>query len=162
MEKHAFSDGDRQYVTFGIDGEILAVSVEHVREILDMQAIARIPEAPAFLAGLIDVRGRSVPVVDLRLKLGMAATTITEATRIMVVDVPLPGRTLTLGLIADRVYEVAALGIDQIEAPPELGGQWRSEYVTGVSRRGDRFVLLCDVASLFKSHEIGSIGPISA
>src|ERR1700675_1179006 len=96
---------DMQFVTLGIDREVFAVPVEAVLEILDMRELFRMPDAPAHLAGLIDVRGRSVPVIDLRVKLGLAAAAITEGTRIMVLEIPVAGRQLVLGLVADRVYE---------------------------------------------------------
>ena len=92
-----------------LDQEVFAVPVELVREILDMRQPFRIPEAPAHLAGLIDVRGQAVPVIDLRLKLGLPPRDASADTRILVLDVPLEGRCLSLGLIADRVFEVTAL-----------------------------------------------------
>ena len=98
---------DAQFVTLGIDREVFAVPVETVVEILDMREIFRVPDAPPHLAGLIDVRGRSVPVIDLRVKLGLPPAAPTETTRIMVLEVPMAGRQLVLGLVADRVFEVA-------------------------------------------------------
>ena len=95
-----------QFVTLGLDKEIFAVPVELVREILDMRQPFRIPEAPAHLAGLIDVRGQAVPVIDLRLKLGLPPRDAAADTRILVIDVPIGARSLSLGLIADRVFEV--------------------------------------------------------
>jgi purine-binding chemotaxis protein CheW len=95
-----------QFVTLGIDQEVFAVPVDTVVEILDMRPMFRLPEAPPYLAGLIDVRGRSVPVIDLRVKLGLPATATTETTRILVLEITIEGRPLALGLIADRVFEV--------------------------------------------------------
>src|SRR5690242_7532407 len=106
---------DGQFVTLGIDREIFAVPVETVLEILDMRPTFRIPEAPSHLLGLIDVRGRAVPVVDLRVKLGLTPTPPTELTRILVLDVALAQRRLVLGLVADRVFEVTALDASQVE-----------------------------------------------
>src|SRR6185312_10986776 len=114
---HAESD---QFVTLGLDDEVFAVPVELVREILDMRQPFRIPEAPAHLAGLIDVRGQAVPVVDLRLKLGLSPRPPSADTRILVLDVPVEGRDLSLGLIADRVFEVTALDPGSIAPPPDI------------------------------------------
>ena len=91
-----------QYVTLGIDRETFAVPVESVREILDMRDISRLPHAPAYLLGIIDVRGRSVPVIDLRLKLALPSTPPTPETRILVLEVPIDVRATVLGLVADR------------------------------------------------------------
>jgi purine-binding chemotaxis protein CheW len=144
---------DTQFVTLGIDREIFAVPVETVLEILDMRELFRVPDAPAHLAGLIDVRGRAVPVIDLRVKLGLTAAAVTEGTRIMVLEVPIGGRQLVLGLVADRVYEVASLDGGRMEPPPEIGTKWRSEYIRGIGRRGDNFVVVFDLGRLFASDE---------
>src|SRR5215813_6695364 len=100
---------DAQFVTLGIDREVFAVPVDAVLEILDMRPMFRIPEAPGYLAGLIDVRGRGVPVIDLRLKLGLPAIAATETTRILVLEFTVGTQPLVLGLIADRVIEVISL-----------------------------------------------------
>jgi purine-binding chemotaxis protein CheW len=149
---------DTQFVTLGIGREVFAVPVDTVLEILDMRELFRMPDAPAHLAGLIDVRGRSVPVVDLRVKLGLPAASVTEGTRIMVLEVPIAGRQLVLGLIADRVYEVASLDDGRLEPPPDIGTKWRSEYISGVGRRGEHFVVVFDLARLFASDKHAFLG----
>jgi len=152
---HTIQDG--QFVTLGIDQELFAVPVETVLEILDMRPVFRIPEAPPYLAGLIDVRGRGVPVIDLRVKLGLATVPPTEHTRILVLEIPLSGRQLALGLIADRVFEVAALDLSQVQPPPDIGVAWRSDFIRGVARRGDGFVVIFDLPRLFSSAEVAAI-----
>jgi purine-binding chemotaxis protein CheW len=149
---------DGQFVTLGIDRELFAVPVETVLEILDMRALFRVPDAPAHLAGLIDVRGRGVPVIDLRVKLGLPATAMTEGTRIMVLEVPVDGRQLVLGLVADRVFEVAPLDDGRLDPPPDIGTKWRSDYIRGVGRRGDSFVIVFDLGRLFASDEQALLG----
>ena len=144
---------DAQFVTLGIEREVFAVPVEAVVEILDMRPVFRLPETPPYLAGLIDVRGRGVPVIDLRLKLGLPATKPTENTRILVLEVEAAGRRIVLGLIADRVFEVMALDLRQCEAPPDIGVAWRSDYIRGVGRRGNGFVVIFDLAKLFSTEE---------
>ena len=140
---------DPQFVTLGIDREVFAVPVEAVLEILDLREMFRVPDAPPYLAGLIDVRDRSVPVIDLRLKLGLQAAAPTESTRIMVLEVQVSDRKLVLGLLADRVFEVAPLDHNRLEPPPDLGSQWRSDAIQGIGRRADKFVLIFDLARLF-------------
>jgi purine-binding chemotaxis protein CheW len=103
--------------------------------------------------GIIDVRGRSVPVVDLRTKLGLPATEATQSTRIVVLEIRLDERMVAIGLIADRVFEVTSLPDEAMEAAPEIGVRWRSEYITGIGRRGDGFVIVFDLARLFASDE---------
>lgn len=138
-----------QYVTIGIDREVFAVEVGNVREILDMQPIARLPHAPPFMVGMIDVRGQGVPTIDLRVKLGLPAVPVTENTRILVLDVVIDGEPLTLGVIADRVFEVTALSDHALEAPPQVGGRWRSDYIRSIGRANGGFVIVFDMARLF-------------
>ena len=138
-------------MTLGIEREVFGVPVEAVLEILDMQPVFRVPEAPSYMLGLIDLRGRSVPVLDLRTKLGLAAIAPTESTRILVLEVEVAGRALVLGLVADRVFEVMALAADEIEPAPDIGVRWRSDYIRGVGHRDARFVIIFDLPRLFQS-----------
>ena len=151
MNQHSESD---QFVTLGLDHEVFAVPVELVREILDMRQPFRIPEAPAHLAGLIDVRGQAVPVIDLRLKLGLPPRQAGADTRILVLDVPVEGRSLSLGLIADRVFEVTALDAGSLAPPPDIGTGWRSDYIEGIGRRGDSFVVIFDLSRLLSNEDV--------
>lgn len=146
-----------QFVTLGLGSEVFAVPVAYVREILDYAKPFGIPDGPAYLLGLTDVRGRGAPTLDLRLKLGLTAVPPDGATRILVVDVPVDGRTLSLGLVADRVIEVLAFGADQIEAAPDIGVPWRSEYIRGVVRRETGFVVIFDLARLLTSQDAAYI-----
>jgi purine-binding chemotaxis protein CheW len=150
-----------QYVTFGLGDEVFAAPVGLVREILTYQAPSRIPNGPAYLLGLTDVRGRGVPTADLRIRLGMTPVQPTLNTRILVLDMPVDDRVLTLGLVADRVFEVAAFTADQIEASPDIGIKWRSDYISGVVRREDGFVVLIDLARLLSSTDTAALASLS-
>lgn len=151
-----------QYVTLGVDREVFAIPVGSVQEILDMREVSRLPHAPAYLLGIIDVRGRSVPVIDLRAKLGLPTVPTTPSTRILVLEVPIDGRALVLGLVTDRVFEVTSLDSEQIEPPPEIGGRWRSEYIVGVGRRREAFVIVFDVVRLFAADDLAFMGRAQA
>jgi len=140
-----------QYVTFGLGDETFAAPVGLVREILTYQAPSRIPNGPPYLLGLTDVRGRGVPTADLRIRLGMAPVEPTLNTRILVLDVPVEDRILSLGLVADRVYEVTGFAADEIEPSPDIGVKWRSDYISGVVRRAEGFVVLIDLARLLST-----------
>jgi len=157
MDPIAETKEETQFVTLGIDREVFAVPVATVQEIFDMRPIFRVPDSPAYFAGLIDVRGRAVPVIDLRVKLGLPAIAATENTRILVLGVEVKGRRLVLGLIADRVFEVVALNTDAIMPPPDIGVKWRSDYIRGIAYRGDSFVIIFDLVRLFSSEEIAII-----
>jgi purine-binding chemotaxis protein CheW len=148
---------EQQFVTLGIDQEVFGVPVESVLEILDMRPVFRVPDAPHYLVGLIDLRGRSIPVLDLRAKLGLPAVPATEFTRILVLEVEVAGRTLVLGLVADRVFEVLAFGASDIEPPPDIGVRWRSDYIRGVGHRDGRFVIIFDLYRLFSTEDVAAI-----
>jgi purine-binding chemotaxis protein CheW len=148
---------DGQYVTVGLGAEVFAVPVAYVREILDFAPPFGIPEGPGYMLGLTDVRGRGTPTLDLRRKLGLPGIDPTLTTRILVVDVPIDDRTLSLGLVADRVIEVAAFSESQIEAAPDIGVPWRSDYIQGVVRRDSGFVVIFDLARLLTGQDAALI-----
>ncbi|MGY2053237.1 chemotaxis protein CheW [Methylobacterium sp. JK268] len=137
-----------QYLTLGLDQETFGINIEHVQEILDYRPVSALPHAPAFLVGMIDVRGQSYPVVDLRTKLGLPPAAPTPATRIILLHVPVDGRSLPVGFVADRVFEVTELDGTDLEAAPEVGGRWRSRYIAGIGRKGSAFVVVFDLAGL--------------
>jgi purine-binding chemotaxis protein CheW len=151
-----------QVVTFALDREVFAAPVAQVREILDYAVPFRIPQGPPHLLGLIDLRGEGVPTLDLRMRLGMGPIEPTPHTRILVLDVVLDDRMLTLGLVADRVFEVASFSADQIESAPDVGIAWRSEYIAGVVRHGGGFVVLMDMARLLSTEETGLLQSAAA
>lgn len=147
------SSADSQFVTLGLGAEVFAVPVSYVREILDYAPPSALPEGPPYLLGLTDVRGRATPTLDLRVKLGLAAVPPTLSTRILVLDIPVEGRQLSLGLVADRVIEVAAFTEAEIEPAPDIGVRWRSDYMRGVVRRDTGFVVIFDLARLLTSQD---------
>lgn len=151
-----------QFVTLGLGEEVFAVPVDYVREILDWARPFAIPEGPAYLLGLTDVRGRGTPTLDLRRKLGLTPLAPTPATRILVVDIPLPAGPLSVGLAADRVIEVAAYPPEEIEPAPEIGVPWRNEYIRGVVRREGRFVVLFDLVRLLTSEDVAMLPQVKA
>jgi purine-binding chemotaxis protein CheW len=147
------ASGHVQAVTFGLGDEVFALSVMLVREILDHHPPFRVPNGPGWLLGLTDVRGQGVPVVDLRVRLGLPPAQPTHATRVLIVDIPFADRRVSLGLVVDRVLAVATFARDAIEAAPDLGLRWRSDYIEGVVRDAQGFVILIDVANIFSADE---------
>ncbi|MBD8065810.1 chemotaxis protein CheW [Devosia sp. PTR5] len=138
----------QQYVTLGVAEEIFAVPVTRVQEILDMRPIARLPRAPDNLLGMIDVRGEGVPVLDLRLTLGMGAAIDTENTRIVVLSVETAHGPVVLGLRADRVFEVTVLDSDALDPAPAISAGWSGHCIEGIGRRNGQFVTVLDLDRL--------------
>jgi purine-binding chemotaxis protein CheW len=151
-----------QYVTLGVAGELYAAPVERVQEILEMRPISRLPHAPTWFLGMIDVRGQGIPVVDLRMKLGLDCAEDTRNTRILVLRVMVDGRELTLGLRADRVFEVTVLDEASLEPPPEIGIAWRFDCIAGIGRRNGAFVTVLELGRLFATAEIALMAPSAA
>jgi purine-binding chemotaxis protein CheW len=150
--------GEGQFVTFSLDRQLFAVPVGVVREILDHDEPAPIPRGPNFLLGLKDVRGQGVPVIDLRLKLGMTPTVRTQDTRILVLDVPHGERSLSLGLVADKVFEVTTFDLNTVEPPPEVGVTWSSEYIAGLILKDEQFVVIVDLGRMFAAdHDVAAL-----
>lgn len=147
------SASELQAVTFGLGAETFAVPVALVREILDWSETFRIPNGPDYLLGLTDLRGEGVTTIDLRLRLGLPHVWPTPSTRILVVDVPVDGRILVLGLVVDRVLEVSTFDRNQIGDAPDIGIRWHSRYIAGVVKRSEGFVVLIDVAQIFSGAE---------
>ena len=144
------------YVTVGVNDEIFAVDVAIVREILAYRTIAHLPNAPPFLVGVIDVRGCTVPVIALRLKLGLPAVSVTDDTRILVLEIDVEGRQLVVGLLVDRVFEVAEFEIDGLESAPDIGVRWKSEYIRGIGRLRGNLVIVFDMEHLLSSEDVAS------
>jgi purine-binding chemotaxis protein CheW len=143
-----------QYVTLGVANELFAAPVEKVQEILDMRPIARLPQAPANLLGMIDVRGQGIPVLDLRLTLGIEAAEDNENTRIVVLSISGPDRQLTIGLRADRVFEVTVLDQDELDPPPAISAAWHTHSIAGIGRRNGAFVTVIDLDRLLSVVDI--------
>ena len=142
-----------QVVTFGMGEEVFAVPVTMVREILDYRPAFRVPNGPTWMLGITDVRGQGVPMIDLRMRLGLSPVEPTLATRVLIVDVPLADRMLSLGLVVDRVIAVATFERDRLESAPDIGLRWRSDYIAGVVREPDGFVVVIDTAEIFSNDD---------
>ena len=143
-----------QYVTLGVAKEIFAAPVEKVQEILDMRPIARLPQAPVNLLGMIDVRGQGIPVLDLRLTLGLEPAEDNENTRIVVLRIVGPEKELTIGLRADRVFEVTVLDQDELDPPPVISASWQSHSIAGIGRRNGAFVTVIDLDRLLSGMDV--------
>jgi len=147
-----------QYLTLGLAGETFGISIRNVREILDMRPISRLPHAPHFLIGMIDVRGTGYPIVDLRLKLDLPSVPSTDATRIIILDVPIEDRVVGVGFVADCVFEVTDIDESTTEPVPSVGGRWRSDYIARIGRKGEKFIIIFDLAKLMSDSEMATAG----
>lgn len=142
-----------QAVTFALGKEEFAVPVPFVREILDWREPFAIPNAPAHFIGLIDVRGQGIPVLDLRLRLGLPPAAPSPHTRILVLELAGGTGPLVVGLVIDRALSVSAFAGEAIETSPDIGVPWASAYIEGLVRRESGFVVLVDIARILTSED---------
>jgi len=145
------------YLTFKLEDEVFSIDVSQVREVLDLTSITKVPKVPGFMRGVINVRGNVVPVVDMRVKFGMSQVEGTVNTRIIVMDLTLDDEKVVLGAIADSVHEVLELNPGQIEPPPKIGNRWRTEFIKGIGKRDDQFIMILDVDRVFYSEDFALI-----
>jgi len=148
-----------QYLGFSLAGEMYAIELLRIREIIEHVPITRVPAMPSAVLGVINLRGRVVPVVDLAAKLGLGPRPITRWTCFVIVEVTLDGERTALGLLADSVSEVLDLGPDDIEPPPAFGTRAPVHYLRGLGRQEQRFILLLDLDRLLSADELlGLVG----
>jgi len=146
-----------QYLTFKLDEEIFALDIAKVREVLDFTAITKVPRTPEFMRGVINLRGNVVPVVDMRLKFGMTRTEKTVNTCIIIVEISLDGDKTILGALADSVQEVIDLEPDKIEPPPRIGTRLRTEFIKGMGKRDEQFIIILDIDKVFSVDELSIV-----
>ncbi|GBC96339.1 Chemotaxis protein CheW [bacterium HR16] len=135
------SVAERQVVAFRLGNETYAIDISYIHEIIRMKEITFVPHAPHYMRGVINLRGRIVPVMDLSARLGLPAHEETAQSRIIVVEV----HGESIGMIVDAVSEVLRLPEDQIEPPTQIAGNESTGYISGLGKINDRLVLLLDV-----------------
>ena len=145
------------YITFRLGDELFAIDVIQVREVLDRTQITRVPTAPSYVRGVVNVRGAAIPVVDLRLKFGLPALTDSVNTRIIVLEVMLDGEKVIVGGLADSVHDVIALDPQQIDEAPRIAMRWRSELIKGMGKQGGEFIIILDINRVFSSDEVALV-----
>jgi purine-binding chemotaxis protein CheW len=150
-------NGTRQYLTFQLGEEVFAIDVVNVREILEFNSVTKVPKSPEYMRGVINLRGSVVPVFDMRLKFGMAATDKTINTCIVVVEVSFESEDIIIGALVDSVQEVFELEAGQIEPAPRIGTHLRTEFIRGMGKRDDRFIIILDIDRVFSAEEITSV-----
>ncbi len=142
------------YLSFKLGEEAFAVHVNDVLNILEMTKITTIPKAPVYLKGVINLRGMVLPVVDARLKFNMEEIEYTTNTCIIVMDLNSGEELVHVGFIVDQVLEVLELDSGQIEPPPSLGTNFKSDFITGMAKVEDGFVMLLNMSKIFSLNEM--------
>lgn len=145
------------YLTFRLERELLAFEVSRVREVLDLCPITRVPRTPDYMRGVINLRGSVIPVIDLHCKFGLAATASTIESRIVVIELHQDGEDVVVGVLTDSVHDVIEINSEQIDSSPQMGARWRTEFVTGIGKYKDQFILLLDIDRVFAGRDAGAM-----
>ena len=148
-----------QYLTFTLGDEGFAIEISKVREVLDFTNLTKIPRTPDFMAGVINLRGNVVPVIDLGLQLGMNAVEKTVDTCIVIAEVAVLSETLHLGMLADSVQEVIDIDLASIEPAPRLGIRLNTDFMRGMVKRGDSFSIILDIDKVISGEDLVALHP---
>ena len=143
-----------QYLTFALGEEVFALETGSVREVIELVPVTRIPKTPPFMRGVINLRGHAVPVVDLRIKFDMPKAQDTVNTCIIIVDVEVEGENCYMGAIVDSVREVFEMTSDQINPPPRMGTSIRADFIRGMGKQNEEFIMILDIGKVFSPEEL--------
>jgi len=143
-----------QLLTFLLAGDSYAVGILRVREIIEYDAVTRVPNVPASIRGVINLRGAVVPVVDLAVRFGLGESRLTKRSCVIIVEVDVNGDRLVMGLMADAVSQVIDLPPGDIEPPPDFGTRVRADFLKGLGKIGKNFVLILDIDRVLSNEEV--------
>jgi len=142
------------YLSFKLEEEVFAVNVSKVLEIQEIRQITKVPRTPAYMRGVLNLRGNVLPVVDTRIKFGMSPTQDTVNTCILVLDIQMDNEHLTVGALVDSVQEVIEIVPEQIGPAPSIGSKFKSEFIKGMGKVNDVFIMILDMDRVFSSDEL--------
>lgn len=145
------------YLTFRLGDEEFAAHVEKVLNILEMTKLTHVPKAPDYMKGVMNLRGAVLPVIDARIKFGMPETEYTSNTCIVVLDVDLDGESVHVGAIVDAVQAVIEIKNEQIQPLPTLGSRYKAEFIVGMVKVEERFIIILNMDAVFSIDEITSL-----
>lgn len=147
-------NGNHQYLSFTLDDEIFALEIDKVREVLDFTTATKVPQTPDFMSGVINLRGSVVPVIDLRIKFGMEQAGRETKTCIIISELCIDNEPTIIGALADSVQEVLEIYPDQIEPPPKIGMSLNEDFIKGIGKCDEKFILLLNIDAMFSAEEI--------
>lgn len=142
------------YLSFMLGEEEFATHVNKVLNILEMTKITEVPKAPEYMKGVINLRGTVLPVVDTRIKFGMSPTVYTPNTCIVVMEIEMEGEIIQVGALVDSVHAVLEIDDNQIQPPPSIGSKYKSEFIYGMAKVDEKFIMLLDMEKVFSTDEI--------
>jgi len=151
------SGREGKYLTFALAGEEYGISILKVKEIIGMMGITAVPQTPDFVKGVVNLRGKVIPVVDLRLKFGMEPMPYTERTCIVVVEISGPNGPIMMGIVVDTVSEVLNIKSNEIEDTPTFGIRLNTDYILGMAKINNAVKILLDINRVLTEEEIQTL-----
>ncbi len=142
------AEGAFQVLMLGVAGEIFAIDARQVREIIDPAPVTRVPGAQPYVANVLNVRGKVIPLADLRVRFGLPPAPITADSRFVVIEIDLAGDPTTIGIIADKVYEVTEMDAATLQKAPPIGMHWQPEFIAAIGKWKDEFIVLPDMTRI--------------
>jgi purine-binding chemotaxis protein CheW len=152
----------QQYLIFKAGGDKFAVGIASIREIIEYREVTSVPMMPAYLRGVLNLRGRVVPVIDLLVRFGRAGTVVSRRTCIVILEVEHSDEQLYLGILVDTVMAVLEIADADIEPPPSFGARLRSDFISGMGKIDDQFVVILDINQVLSVEELSSLSEHSA
>lgn len=152
---------ESKYVTFKLDAETYALPIDRVREVLEFTTVTKVPHTPPFVRGVINLRGRVLPLVDMRLNFRLGETAKTAKTRVLIIELTVDGEPTLLGALADAVEDVVDLDEAQIRPAPKIGTRLRTEFIRGIGQLGDEFVIILDIEKVFSAEDLGQVNEVA-
>lgn len=146
-----------QFLTFTLAKEIFALEIVKVREVLELTTVSEIPRTPEYMKGVINLRGHAVPVVDMRLKLGMSQIEHTVDTCIIILEVVFGDDAIVMGALVDSVREVFEMSENDIEPAPKMGAAIEASYIKGMGRQEEQFIIIVDVDRIFSEEALMAV-----
>lgn len=145
------------YLTFALSEEVYGLEILTVQEIIQLVPATPVPQTPDYVRGVINLRGKVIPIIDIRSKFGMVKTEDTAQTCIVVVRVEERGEAITMGIVVDRVAEVLEVPAAQIEPPPSFGDAVDTNFLMGMGKVGDIVVMLLDIRRVLATEEMAAV-----
>lgn len=149
------------YLSFKIGSEFYAANVSYVHNIIEYTDITKVPEMPAYMLGVINLRGQVLPVIDARIKFGLTNTEITSNSCILVMEVDVEGSQVFIGALVDAVAEVLEISESEIKDPPSIGTTIKSQYISGVYHDENKFIMILEMNKILASDEIINMNEMS-
>ena len=157
MEASGRTGREGKYLTFTLDNEEYGIGILKIKEIIGMMPITTIPQTPDFVKGVINLRGKVIPVVDLRLRFGMASIAYTERTCIIVVEITSQSGTVQIGIVVDSVSEVLNIKGQEIEDTPTFGTTLNTDYILGMAKIEGAVKILLDINRVLNEEEVSML-----